>query len=214
MIGLRKTIGAISKIGVLLLFLCALFGPAPASADEDLGPQPPGAFDFYVLSLTWVPGFCARHSDPQECAGDIGFALHGLWPESRSGYPSNCANEELPAQTRSEFVDLFPSAGMIDHEWLKHGTCTGLGPRDYFETTREIRAAIHIPPEFQKSVALRPADGGTIKARFIADNPSLRENDLVLVCSHAVVVELHVCVGKDGSPRACEAWERAEERCE
>jgi ribonuclease T2 len=89
-----------------LLAVCWPVCGALARDSNDLGPQPPGQFDFYVLSLTWVPGFCAGHRDPEECSQDLGFRLHGLWPESLNGYPYDCSNEALPADVRAEYVGL------------------------------------------------------------------------------------------------------------
>ena len=43
-------------------------------------------FDYYVLSLSWAPAFCAQPNEvarnPRECAvgRHIGFIVHGLWP--------------------------------------------------------------------------------------------------------------------------------------
>ena len=51
-----------------------------ACAGDDVGGRPPKSFDYYVLALTWVPGFCAGHGSDQECSKGLGFALHGLWP--------------------------------------------------------------------------------------------------------------------------------------
>ncbi len=122
---------------------------ASAQGNLDLGPRQPGQFDFYVLSLTWVPGFCATHRDPDECREGWGFRLHGLWPELVDGYPSNCASYALPDDVRASYVGLFPSPAMIDHEWSKHGTCTGLDPSGFLATTQTLLGSINIPPEYQ-----------------------------------------------------------------
>jgi ribonuclease T2 len=184
-----------------------------AQSGVDLGPQPPGQFDFYVLSLTWVPGFCATHSDPEECVRDLGFALHGLWPESLSGYPSNCSTDALPEDARTAYAGLFPSAHMIDHEWSKHGTCSGLAASGFFAKTKSLLGSITIPPDYQHRVKLQPSDAATVKAAFLAANPSLKARSVVLSCAERRISEIHVCLRKDGSARACEAWERAEDNC-
>src|ERR1700683_5016413 len=69
----------------------------------------PGPFDYYVLSLSWAPGFCAQPGavagNPKECApGRVGFIVHGLWPEAAAGKsPESCA----PAKkVPKEVVDL------------------------------------------------------------------------------------------------------------
>src|SRR5205823_11779649 len=45
-------------------------------------------------------------------------------------------------------LDLMPAPGLIYNEWDKHGTCSGLSTRGYFETIRKARAAVKIPEEF------------------------------------------------------------------
>jgi ribonuclease T2 len=186
---------------------------ALAQSAVDLGPQPPGRFDFYVLSLTWVPGFCAGHSDPTECALDLGFRLHGLWPESMTGYPSNCSSDPLPEDVRAAYVGLFPSAQMIDHEWSKHGTCTGLGPVGFFDKTQRLLRAIVVPPAYQRRANLQSSDAATIKSAFLAANSNLMAGSIVLSCAGQKISEIHICLTKDDTARACEAWEWAEDNC-
>ena len=48
----------------------------------------------------------------------------------------------------TSMLDLMPAPGLIFTEWDKHGTCSGLGARAYFETIRKARAAVKIPPEY------------------------------------------------------------------
>jgi hypothetical protein len=55
----------------------------------------PGDFNFYVLSLSWSSGFCATPAGARargQCnaGADLGFVVHGLWPQYEHGYPSDC----------------------------------------------------------------------------------------------------------------------------
>lgn len=199
--------------GVLLAGILLVQQSAQAQNAVDLGPQPPGRFDFYVLSLTWVPGFCATHQDPAECRRDLGFGLHGLWPESMNGYPSDCSSDPLPADVRATYVGLFPDPEMIDHEWSKHGTCTGLGPAGFFQETQSLLGSTTIPADYRRRANIRPADAAAVKAAFLAANPNLSAGSIVLACARQRISEIHICLGRDGSPRVCEGWERAEDNC-
>jgi ribonuclease T2 len=52
-----------------------------------------GQFDFYVLALSWSPGFCENSgSRSRQCDSGrgLGFVTHGLWPQNEQGYPSFC----------------------------------------------------------------------------------------------------------------------------
>jgi ribonuclease T2 len=202
-----------SLLSSIIVASSLLLQGARAQSAVDLGPQPPGRFDFYVLSLTWVPGFCASHSDPTECGLDLGFKLHGLWPESMTGYPSNCSSDPLPENIRAAYVGLFPSPQMIDHEWLKHGTCTGLGPAEFFEKTQNLLRAITVPLAYQRRANLRSSDAATIKSAFLAANSNLMAGSIVLSCAGQRISEIHVCLRKDDAARVCEDWERAEDNC-
>ena len=79
---------------LLLLGLMASFVPAKA---QDRRQNAPGAFDFYVLSLSWSPSYCAEAEErgsggrSQQCSGrPFSFVVHGLWPQYESGYPEYC----------------------------------------------------------------------------------------------------------------------------
>ena len=57
-----------------------------------------GAFDYYVLALTWTPSWCALTGDREgepDCDPGTGFgwSLHGLWPQYEAGWPVDCATE-------------------------------------------------------------------------------------------------------------------------
>src|SRR4051812_19830847 len=60
------------------------------AAESPSDQQAAASFDYYVLSLSWAPGFCANPSNasanPKECAPGthLGFIVHGLWPETNS----------------------------------------------------------------------------------------------------------------------------------
>jgi ribonuclease T2 len=199
--------------GIILARLAFAPQGAQAQAAVDLGTQPPGRFDFYVLSLTWVPGFCATHRDPEECRRDLGFRLHGLWPESVDGYPTDCASAALPESVREAYIGLFPDPQMIGHEWAKHGTCTGLGPSGFFGKTQSLFGSITVPPAYRQQRNLRPSDAVAVRAAFLAANPNLRVGSIVVECVRRQISEIHICLRKDGSARGCAPWERAEDNC-
>ncbi|HVG46695.1 MAG TPA: ribonuclease T, partial [Rubellimicrobium sp.] len=112
------------RAALLALTLAA----APAAAEE------PGDFDYYILSLSWSPNWCALEGAARgapECqAGEgLGWILHGLWPQYETGgWPSRC-EARVPDATRRQtaaMADIMGSDGLAWHEWQVHGTCSGL----------------------------------------------------------------------------------------
>ena len=136
------------RIGLALLAWTALIG-GPASA-QDARQNTPGEFDYYVLSLSWSPSFCEQveergnsgRSQQAQCGGrPFSFVVHGLWPQYEHGYPEYCQrpSPRLDRNIMVSMLDLMPAPGLIYNEWDKHGTCSGLGERAYFETVRKAR---------------------------------------------------------------------------
>ena len=135
-----------------ILALCLAAQATPAGAEGERA----GDFDYYVLSLTWSPNWCALTGDAQ---GDdqcdprhaYSFTLHGLWPQNETGYPSNCrtqARDPSRAETAA-MADITGSSGLAWHEWKKHGRCSGLPSADYFALSRRAYESVTIPPVFQ-----------------------------------------------------------------
>src|SRR5713101_1799028 len=129
-----------------------------ANDAQDRRQNQPGKFDFYVLSLSWAPSFCDAaferapdQAPPPECGQRAyPFVVHGLWPQYEKGFPEFCQqpSPRLDRNVVASMLDLMPAPRLIFNEWDKHGTCSGLAPRAYFETIRKARAAIKIPPDY------------------------------------------------------------------
>lgn len=168
------------------------------------GSEAPGDFDFYVLALSWSPGFCATGGAEKaraQCAdgANLGFVVHGLWPQNFRGYPSNCGPAgRYPSRIAlDQTKGLYPDEGLARHEWAVHGTCSGKSPTDYFADVRRAREAITIPPQFvaphdeQRWV---PID---VQRAFIAANPRLRPGMMSIECTRTVLSEVRICMSKD-----------------
>jgi ribonuclease T2 len=167
----------------------------------------PGQFDFYVLSLSWSPSFCAaaaarrngRSAGPQCGSRPYSFVVHGLWPQYQRGFPEFCQtpSPRLYHGIVSSMLDLMPAPRLIYNEWDKHGTCSGLSPRDYFDTVRKARAAVHIPADFtdvRDTLSVSPA---AVEDEFIKANPGLTEDAIAVECSRKWMSEVRLCLSKD-----------------
>src|SRR3569623_1718978 len=156
--GLRRGLASLALVSGVLVSGILMLAGSSASA-QDHRQNAPGAFDFYVLSLSWSPSFCEaareRGSNGRgtqaQCGGrPYSFVVHGLWPQYERGYPEYCQrpSPRLDRNVMRSMLDLMPAPGLIYSEWDKHGTCAGLGARAYIETIRKARAAVKNPEQY------------------------------------------------------------------
>ena len=83
----------------------------------------------------------------------------------------------------TSMLDLMPAPGLIFNEWDKHGTCSGLGARAYFENIRKARAAVKIPEEFLQLSESKTIAPEALEAAFIKVNPGLSSSAISVVCT-------------------------------
>ena len=174
-------------------------------------------FDFYVLSLSWSPTWCAENDAggrTQQCrrGEDHGFILHGLWPQNDRGYPEYCATREpdrVPDSLGRTLLDIIPSMGLIGHEWRKHGSCSGLSQKDYFAVARAAFERIRVPADLdagRKATRLSP---DAVEKAFAAANPGLARNGIAVTCAGGQLEEVRICLTSDLSFHPCPAVDRA-----
>lgn len=191
------------RLAVLTALLAGALLATPAQA-QGRG-SAPGDFDFYVLSLSWSPGFCAIEGDRkrnEQCrrGSGYGFVVHGLWPQNERGFPTECsAFERSPSRFAMEKArEVLPTEGLARHQWRKHGTCSGLSPADYFAATARARQAVKIPAAFANEGALpseiAPLD---LERAFAAANPGLRPDMMAVTCQRSQLQEVRICFTKD-----------------
>ncbi len=181
--------------------------PGPAAVPIGTG------FDYYVLSLSWSPTWCAENDASgrtDQCAAKAGhgFIVHGLWPQNETGFPEYCRTREsdrVPERLGRSLFDIIPSMGLIGHEWRKHGSCSGLSQTDYFAVVRAARQRLNIPPALTSVDGSRQAAPDDIETAFIAANPGLRKNAIAVTCEARFLEEVRICYNKDLSFRPCPA---------
>src|ERR1700736_1938130 len=202
-----------------LLAFAALIGIAGVASAQDRRQNAPGEFDFYVLSLSWSPSFCEAASErgsggrsQQAQCGErpFSFVVHGLWPQYEHGFPNYCQrpSPRLERNIMTSMLDLMPAPGLIFSEWDKHGTCSGLGARAYFETIRKARSAVKIPAEYLELSALKTVAPAEIEDAFIKVNPGLSTAAIAVTCDKRRLSEVRICMSKDLQFRACDEIDR------
>ncbi|MBO4223156.1 ribonuclease T2 family protein [Bradyrhizobium neotropicale] len=205
----------ISRLLISVLAFFAVIGPLSA---QDRRQNAPGEFDFYVLSLSWSPSFCEAASErgdgkraQVQCGGrPYSFVVHGLWPQYERGFPEYCQRPapRLARNVMTSMLDLMPAPGLIYNEWDKHGTCSGLPARAYFESIRKARAAVKIPEEFLQLSEPKTVAPGEIEEAFIKANPGLSSSAISVTCDSKRLSEVRICMSKDMQFRACEETDR------
>jgi ribonuclease T2 len=201
-IGMRKP-GAET---VLVLLLTAVIAAAYSThhSSRQASQGTPGVFDYYVLALSWSPEFCHSHPDKPECqSGHHGFVVHGLWPQYEEGYPEHCSTA-AGLSNPSEMADIMPDAWLVNHEWLTHGTCSGLDAENYFQLLRRAFTSIKIPERFvapHGNFSIPPQE---VKQEFVQANAKLSADEMTVSCGNNYLTAVSFCVTKDLKPRACQ----------
>jgi ribonuclease T2 len=209
-------VGSIIRAALaVLLFALALEFPGGAGA-QDRRQNQPGQFDFYVLALSWSPSYCEVNAErgrqaAEQCgARPYSFVVHGLWPQYENGFPEFC---QVPAPRLDRgivgsMLDVMPSPRLIFHEWDKHGTCSGLSARAYFENVRKARAVVKIPQEYLDLKAPLTVTPDEVEVAFVKVNPGLTPGGIAVTCDSRRLHEVRVCLSKDFGFRDCAEIDR------
>jgi ribonuclease T2 len=206
-------------ISRLLISLALIFIATGGASAQDRRQNAPGEFDFYVLSLSWSPSFCeaasergnSGRSQAAQCGGrPFSFVVHGLWPQYERGFPEYCQrpSPRLARNIMTSMLDLMPAPGLIFNEWDKHGTCSGLGERAYFDTIRKARAAVKIPEDYLQLSEERTVAPADVEAAFVKANPGLKTSGIAVTCNRKRLGEVRICMSKELEFRDCPEIDR------
>ncbi|MBM3552533.1 MAG: ribonuclease T [Alphaproteobacteria bacterium] len=189
-------VGAVAKEGDCAAQDCGNRGASQATAGAARD------FDFYVLALSWSPGFCegvegAR--DQCEPGKGLGFVVHGLWPHyERGDSPKECPGARAPSRVSlDKAAGLFPDLRLARYEWRKHGTCSGKSPSDYFADVARANAAVTIPPLFVKPARDQTFTPIDVERAFFDANPRLRPGMMAVSCRKGIMDGVRICLSKD-----------------
>jgi ribonuclease T2 len=162
-----------------------------------------GEFDYYVLSLSWSPNWCAyegdaRGSDQCDARHDHGWILHGLWPQFHRGYPSFCkTGERAPSRAMTaDMADIMGTPGLAWHQWKKHGTCTGLSARAYYTLSRAVYARVTRPPVFRKLDRAVRLPASVVEDAFLQSNPDMERDGVTITCRSGHIQEARICLSR------------------
>lgn len=167
-----------------------------------------GDFDYYVLALSWSPTWCAIEGDArdaEQCDTDLGWSLHGLWPQYDRGWPSYCpTTERNPSRAMTaEMTDIMGSSGLAWHQWNKHGTCTGDSAATYYENSRWAYDQIKRPQVFRQLDRSVKIPASLVEEAFLKENPDLKPDMLTVTCKDGRIQEVRICLSKGFAPTFC-----------
>lgn len=197
---------------VILVFLCVCGAADAKSKKKKNQPQNrPAVFDYYLLSLSWSPQYCAdpQHAnrDPDQCGTGrrFAFVVHGLWPNNnRPPHPSNCPpRSTVSQQLVTQMLQIMPSPTLIQHEWETHGTCSGMNQNDYFSTVRTAFRLVRIPDPYKQPAQDLRVAASEVRRNFQTSNPSFPRESIRLTCAGQFLNEARICFDKNLVPRAC-----------
>lgn len=183
-----------------------LLSALPALADGEKA----GDFDYYVLSLSWSPNWCATTGDAQrsdqcDTRHDYGWVLHGLWPQYHRGWPSYCRTPQAPpsrTMTR-DMADIMGSAGLAWHQWKKHGSCSGLTAPGYFALARRAYDQVARPEVFRRLHRTVKLPASVVEEAFLKANPGWTRDMLTITCRDGYIEEARLCLSRDLKPVPC-----------
>ena len=186
--------------------LAFLIWAGAALAGEDRA----GQFDYYVLSLSWSPTWCALEGDaraaPQcDAARNAGWVLHGLWPQYHRGWPEHCRTAERPptrAMTEA-MADIMGAPGLAWYQWKKHGACSGLSARAYFALARRAFESVNRPAVLARLREPVRLPAQVVEAAFLKANPGWERDMLTITCRAGRIHEARLCLGRDLRPVPC-----------
>jgi len=171
---------------LLLVVSCLMLGNASAKHHGNSPDNTPGKFDYYLLTLSWAPEFCATHrgnSSSSECdpTHHFGFVVHGLWPENEDGsYPQHCASGQTVSQdTIRQMLPIMPD-------------------RDITKAFTQLQ----IPAEYRSPAQAVSDSPSQIEQKF-ADANHAPATAFRVSCSGPEFVALEVCLTKDLQYRKC-----------
>jgi ribonuclease T2 len=148
----------------------------------------------------------ARRSRNEQC-GDrpYSFVVHGLWPQYERGFPEFCQTPapRLSRNIVSSMLDLMPSPQLIFHEWDRHGTCSGLPARAYFDNIRRARAGVKIPEQYlalQDPLTVSPTE---VEDAFVKANPGMTRESISVACDAKRLNEVRICISKEFKFQDC-----------
>ncbi|KAF9593257.1 hypothetical protein IFM89_021013 [Coptis chinensis] len=150
---------------ILLCFLITFSIPFSSSQTKLLPNK--RTTDHFLLALQWGPSMAPRR--PGAPANPAMYTIHGLWPGDSTN-PVPLANCDTILKDHFDVKNLQPRMTDMqkywpsltsrtdewfwEHEWDKHGTCSGLSQLEYFSLALDLTLGeLHLQPSLDAIAA-------------------------------------------------------------
>ena len=130
--------------------------------------------------------------------------LHGLWPQANSGAPPMSCSTAPPVAAPPSITcsTSCQTRGLIQHEWQKHGTCSGLSAQDYFARVEQAFRNVHVPEQYPKLDHEQRFSVPDLEKNF-ADANHAPLQAFRISCHAGELVSLEVCMDKNLQFQSC-----------
>jgi len=108
----------------------------------------------------------------------------------------------VASATVDHMLNLMPSRSLIQHEWQKHGTCTGLSAQDYFAQAEQAYTHVQVPQQYRTLNQQQHLNVPDLEKAFAETNHAPVEA-FRISCYGGDLVSLEVCVDKNLQYRSC-----------
>lgn len=186
------------NLRLLLLSIAAVtLCPAAASAQN---------FDYYTFDLSWSPEYCFENPGNQtaECAANASwnFVVHGLWPDTNSGTgPQGCPQTPFDPQAIPPGLSAIMPSDLYEHEWQKHGVCSGMNERDYFSKIVNLYQKLKIP--IQNTGQNQQITPAALRTNFSKANAGWPASSFSIQTKANSLVGVEVCMDKSFAALSC-----------
>ncbi len=100
-------------------------------------------------------------------------------------------------------LDIMPDLHLIAHEWLTHGTCSGLTPDTYFALIRKAYNSVKIPAAYRTPAQLLTVSPSQISQAFSQANLKLPADAIEVSCPGNYLAAVEICLDKDLNAMSC-----------
>ena len=187
-----------------LAFALAALGARSAGARPAPPPAATAPFDYYVMALSWSPGFCDLGGDqksPRQCApgAGYGFVVHGLWPNNRFGAdPEDCDPDAdvSPAELAAAQRPLSRPTALRPTNTASTGPAPASTPPTISPPCASCATGSSIPPALQgvRAWLRMPPDGSG--RRSSTPTPTCRPDNIAVTCARGQLVDVRICITK------------------